>query len=72
MTKIIKMIPTGPENYLFIYGITTKNEVVFRSSMNIKHLRLELAHAQEGILYFGAFSIPLAIVGDISIVEIQT
>ena len=41
MGKSIRMVWTSPDNCLFLYGINDKEELVFRTSRNIKRLQIE-------------------------------
>jgi len=41
MANIIQMIRTSEDNYIFLIGFTENNELIFRSSRNIKQLQTE-------------------------------
>lgn len=71
MATKIKRVWTGAENYLFIYGVTAKAEVVFKTSMNIKYTRVEPSFIQDNRCYFGAFDVPIAWLEDVPIIEIK-
>lgn len=55
--KLIKMIWTSDVNCIFIYGMTNKEEIIFRASYNIKLLRTEKITLHENMCYFGAYNV---------------
>lgn len=58
MGKEIVMLPTQ-KYYLFIYGINNENEIVYRTSDNIKQKITEPFAMVEGFLKTNHIAIPL-------------
>jgi hypothetical protein len=57
--KLIQLIFLG-EEYLFLYGINDKREVVFRTSRNIKMLQNETFTIDGGMIYTNLYHFPVA------------
>ena len=72
MSTFIKMIWTGPDNCIFIYGITPESEVVFRSGRNIKYLQVELVHTEDKVVYFGPYNVPKQWLEGIPAIEVKS
>ena len=52
MGKIIQMIATGDDSYIFLLGFDPeKKELTFRTSRNIQHLQKEKVVIQDNVVY---------------------
>jgi len=52
---VIQMINTG-EHYLFLYGLNTKNEIVFRSSQNFRYLQNDVYTIKDDMCYVSFYN----------------
>jgi len=71
MEKIIKMIWTSDDNCLFVYGITKNNELIFRTSRNIKYLQREKVKIDkmQQVVYTNLYHFPLIFLQNIPILK---
>ncbi len=49
--KLIRMVWINGDCYLFLYGVTKDDELVFRVSHNIKRLQTEKVFVDKGVCY---------------------
>lgn len=59
MAKTIVMVYTG-ENYVFVKGFNSKNEIVFRTSMQPKRVQHEQIKSDGMMVYTNSYHIPIA------------
>jgi len=69
MTKLIKMVWTSKDNCLFIYGITEKGEVIFRTTNNIKHLQKEVVAVKDGKCYTNLYHFNIELLNGLPMLE---
>ena len=55
MGKEIRMVWTGNDNCLFLYGIKKTGELVFRTSRNIKYLQTEKVTIDNGVAFINTY-----------------
>ena len=65
MGKWVKIIELGPGSSIFIYGINKDNEMVFRTTKNMKHLQKEIVEFHNNVYYFGFYTIPVALLPEV-------
>lgn len=56
MGKLIVMIPTSKTNSLFLYGLTSKDELMFKTSLDPKQLKKEKIIIHENVCYVGTYT----------------
>ena len=59
MSKEVIAIPTGDGITLWVFGINSKDEIVFKSSLNIGYTRSEPYIVQNRICYVGTYFFPV-------------
>lgn len=70
MGKLIQMIRTSPDNSLFVYGVTKQNELIFRTSRNIKHLQRENILIDKETCYTNLYHFHINYLNGLDILEI--
>ena len=58
MAKTIVMVFTG-ENYVFVKGFNSRNEMVFRTSLQPKRVQHEAIKSDGKLLYTNSWHIPI-------------
>ena len=53
--KVIITIPVGDNIVLWVYGINVKEEIVYKSSLNMGHIKSEPYTVHDGVCYLGAY-----------------
>jgi len=57
-TKIIQSVKISDDCILYLYGFNDKNELVFRSSRNLKYLQSETIVIKNHIVYTNLYFFP--------------